>query len=468
MTLKPLLEIAKQDPAFQALGGSIAPGGGGEAHVSAGLKPLILAALADDGEALGSGPVLFVAADDRGARDLARELGAFLAPRRVRYYPSRGTGYESHLVPPPHLVGLRIAALDALARGEEEDHGHPIVVASAVALAEAVPDASLRPAGFSLSKDEEVDLEMLAELLAGAGYGRVDQVEDRGQFAIRGDILDVFGATEDRAARVELWGDEIESIRYFSTFTQRSLGDTDRIELDPAAEIDPDHRILAEAALEERAESGQGEEGSGQPLAELLPTDQFSGFLDLISPETIVVNAAAEDLDAALSDHLTDVRAAIHDDDVAALYVEVSEPLAERASLRVSSREADLEHSFRASTPVSAARSLAEAEPELEKQLRSGYVTVVCFERQGDADRARYNLDRVSPLPLRAGEAAPTEPAVYFTEGSIGEGFIAPSLKLAVIPIRKLVHRRRSERAAPTRGKLATIGDLAVGEYVVH
>ena len=45
--------------------------------------------------------------------DMARELGAYLAPRRVRYYPSRGTGYESHLAPPPHLVGLRIAALDA-------------------------------------------------------------------------------------------------------------------------------------------------------------------------------------------------------------------------------------------------------------------------------------------------------------------------------------------------------------------
>ncbi len=63
--------------------------------------------------------MLCVAADDRGARDLANELGAYLAPRRVRYYPSRGTGYESHLAPPPHLVGLRIAALDALV-GEGE------------------------------------------------------------------------------------------------------------------------------------------------------------------------------------------------------------------------------------------------------------------------------------------------------------------------------------------------------------
>ena len=112
-----------------------------------------------------------------------------------------------------------------------------MVVASAVALAEAVPDASLRPAGLTLRKGEEVDLGDVAELLVEAGYERTDQVEERGQFAIRGDILDVFGATEDRAARVELFGDEIESIRWFSTFTQRSLGEAESIELAPAAEL---------------------------------------------------------------------------------------------------------------------------------------------------------------------------------------------------------------------------------------
>ena len=72
---------------------------------------------------------------------------------------------------------------------------------------------------------QEVDLGEVGDRLVEAGYERTDQVEERGQFAIRGDILDVFGATEDRAARLELFGDEIEGIRWFSTFTQRSLGD---------------------------------------------------------------------------------------------------------------------------------------------------------------------------------------------------------------------------------------------------
>ena len=55
-----------------------------------------------------------VAADDRAARDLALDLRAYLAPAPVRFYPARGVRYESQLAPPPHLVGLRIAALDAL------------------------------------------------------------------------------------------------------------------------------------------------------------------------------------------------------------------------------------------------------------------------------------------------------------------------------------------------------------------
>ena len=64
--------------------------------------------------AAGPRPTLVVVGDDRAARELAGDLRAWLAPRRVRYYPSRGVAYESHLTPPPHLVGLRVAALDAL------------------------------------------------------------------------------------------------------------------------------------------------------------------------------------------------------------------------------------------------------------------------------------------------------------------------------------------------------------------
>ena len=109
MTLRPLLSHLTDD----ADGATLARDGGA-AFVSSSLRPYVLAALADEDRAR---PALIVAGDDRQARDLAADLRAWLHPRPVRFYPSRGVAYESHLAPPPHLVGLRVAALDALLDG---------------------------------------------------------------------------------------------------------------------------------------------------------------------------------------------------------------------------------------------------------------------------------------------------------------------------------------------------------------
>ncbi len=454
MSLRPLLDLAADDERFGALTDAVRGGAGADVHMSAAIRPYLLAALVSSADGLGDRPALIVAPDDIAARDLARDLAAYLAPQRVRYYPSRGTGYASHLAPPPHLVGLRIAALDSLGEGSA------VVVASAAALAEAVPDTSLRPAGLTLRKGEEIDLGEVGDRLVEAGYERTDQVEERGQFAIRGDILDVFGATEDRAARVELFGDEVEAIRWFSTFTQRSLGEAESIELAPAAELGSQYRELAELALSE-------EEDERPDLAELLPLDSFRAPLDLIPDDTAILVAAAGEMEGALRDQWEDATAAMHSSDASRLYVNVSDALNERAALRISDSDAGHELSFRAQTPSSAARSIGEAEKQLEKELRSGYRVVVAFEHRGEAERARYNLQRVEATFL-GGAPPPDEQALFFAEAALSDGFVSPDLKLAVIPFRRLVHRRRAAAPAPARGRLAAFTDLRVGDHVVH
>ncbi|HWM12634.1 MAG TPA: CarD family transcriptional regulator, partial [Solirubrobacteraceae bacterium] len=449
MALRTFLQHLDNDPAATRLADE-----GGSAFVSQSLRAYVIAALADRDVRR---PTVVVAGDDRSARDLAQDLRAWLRPRAVRYYPSRGVAYESHLVPPPHLVGLRVAALDALTdtpAGSEQ----PVVIVSAVALSEKVPDPELRPRGFKLVKGDLLDLGEAANDLVAAGYQRVDQVEERGQFAIRGGLLDIYPATEERAVRVDLFDVEIDSLRWFSTFTQRSLGEADAVEIAPAAELAPEHRELAEIAA--------GEE-ERPDIAELLPVDRFRELLDLVPETAQIVIAADEDTEPSLRDHWADVCVAFHDEDAHHLYVKpdrILDALRDRAAIRLSSISADQPTEIRAQAADFAARSLREAESELEKLTRSGYTTVVAWPQRGAAERAAYNLARLK-ADLNGGSTG-----LIFTEANLRDGFVAPGLKLAAFPEHRLIHRRKAS-TRPTRkgrGLLRSFTDLRTGDIVVH
>jgi transcription-repair coupling factor (superfamily II helicase) len=475
MALRSLLGLIEEDPAATTLARE-----GGHAFVSASLRPYLIAALVDRDPPAQAHPTLAVVGDDRAARDLAADLRAWLEPRRVRYYPSRGVAYESHLAPPPHLVGLRVAALDALLTASASNEEPPVVVVSAVALSEKVPDPALRPRSFTLRVGELLDLDECAAELLAAGYERVDQVAERGQFALRGGLLDVFPATEDRAVRVDMFDVEIESLRWFSTFTQRSLGEVSQVEIAPAAELALEHRELAEMAARE-------DQSDRPDVAELLPVERFGALLDLLDADTELLVAAEEECKPALSDHWTDVCAAFADADAHHLYVspdDIESALARRARIWLSSISGDQTLQLRAQAADTAARSLAEAEPELEKLVRSGYRTVVAFPRRGEGERAAYNLGRMKATWLGedvdAGRQV-LEPSLRFAAASLREGFVAPQLKLAIFPEHRLLRRRRAERTGATageagrgapggvrRGALRSFTELRTGDIVVH
>src|SRR5580692_11726420 len=485
--LRTLLGLAQEDQQTMRLARD-----GGHAFVSNSLRPYLVAALAEiDSDAL-TRPTLVVVGDDRAARDLAGDLRAWLAPRRVRYYPSRGVAYESHLAPPAHLVGLRVAALDALlgagARSATaaSPAEQPVVVVSAVALSEKIPDPELRPHSFTLRVGELLDLDECAAELVSAGYERTDQVEERGQFAMRGGLLDVFPATEERAVRVDMFDVEIESLRWFSTFTQRSLGEVEEVEIAPAAELALEHRELAEiaAATGEFAGGGDGSDSERPDIAELLPVERFGALLDLVGGDTQLVVAAEEDLDPVLSDHWSDVCAAFGDEDAHHLYVSpqsIRATLDQRARIWLSGLSSGQEIELRVQSADTAARSLAEAEPELEKLVRSGYRTVVAFPRRGEGERAAFNLGRLKATWLgedvNVGQQV-LEASLRFAAASLREGFVAPQLKLAVFPEHRLLRRRpkrgstdapgRSGISSARRGVLRSFTELRTGDIVVH
>ena len=180
--------------------------------------------------------------------------------------------------------------------------------------------------------------------------------------------------------------------------------------------------------------------------------------------------AAAEEIPAALRDHWEDVTTAMHDADARRLYVDVAEPLAKRALLTMRRVEADGDERWRALArrkrtrsgafrwrysaprlPTSAARSITEAEAQLEKELRCGYRVVVTFETQGEAERARYNLNRVDARFLGRAPRRTIRPCSSPRRRS-ATASSRPELRLAVIPFRRLVHRRRAAAPGPARG----------------
>src|SRR4051794_10536011 len=219
--LYPLVERVRAEERLQEFAAALPA----RARVSEPILPLVLASLHDE---LGRGLVVAVP-EDADARDIAEAAGWFAGDDRVALFPSRGVHWGSGLEPPPHLVGERARALAVLEQGG-------LVCASAAAIAEGLPPREARPSPLTVRIGDDDGLDSLAEHLAAAGYERVERVEERGQFAVRGGLVDVFPTTGREPFRIELFGDEIEQIRAFSPFTQRALRTVDDATIYPAGE----------------------------------------------------------------------------------------------------------------------------------------------------------------------------------------------------------------------------------------
>jgi transcription-repair coupling factor (superfamily II helicase) len=394
-------------------------------RVSESALPPLLAALH---ERLGRGLVVLLP-EDADARDAAESAAWFLGGDTVGLLPSRGVAWESGLTPPPHLVGERARALHVLERGG-------LVCASARALAEGLPSSGDRPEPVELRPGLEVGVEELSERLALAGYERVERVDDRGQFAVRGGLVDVFPTTGREPFRIEFFGDEIESVRAFSPFTQRALHPVSEAALYPAAE-----RRLDTVQLRGSLFLAEGEE----PAAPAVPDDLVP---PLGRPPDLVFQP-------------DDVRRVWEEDGLA-------DPPSLSGSTELDPFPQAQPFAFEAQRPAIAARGLAEAESELASLLRSGQRVVVAFPHRGEALRTQNLLRRVEARLLEPGEELPEEAELLFAVAPARRGFVWRDLGLVLLPDHQ-VFRRRAPRERRLGGRaLQSFADLRTGDYVVH
>jgi transcription-repair coupling factor (superfamily II helicase) len=421
------------------------------ARVAEPILPALAAALWHSREGAEPRALAVVCADDDAARTLAEAAAAYLPPETAAFLPSRGVGWGSGLDPAPHLVGERHRALDALSRGG-------LVAVSADALIERVDPPDRRPAPVELRLGEELPFDDLVSALAGAGYERADSVEERGQFSVRGGLVDVFPTTGREPVRVEFFGDQIERLSAFSVFTQRSLRDLGHVLIHPAAEYSG-HDV-------EHSRWGRDEDEDGADVPEgLVPLgpELVAGAAVLAwNPADLVAGVEGAHAEAAerLRDPVARGRGYVQLDAVTDLIESV--PALEEMPL-------GQPFQFEAQPPALASTGIAEAENELRGLVRAGYRVLVCFAHLGEARRTHMSLRRVEASVPPPGGHGPDEAGVAFVVSPLRHGFVSPALRVAVLPAAQLLRRRGTRGPARFGGRaLSTVADLRSGDYIVH
>ncbi len=389
--------------------------------------------------------ILVITPSQEAALEMEHELGLYCPERPVVYLPPRGVWYGSEGEVKPRVVGRRARAVGALTPLVAAEQGQAIVVVEAASLMEGV----VKPVGppVTISAGAHVDFEGLTRSLAALGYARVDQVEDAGDFSVRGGIVDVFPTTERYPVRIEFWGDEVESLRNFSVYSQRSLGPVERVRLYAAAE----------------------EPGSAPvSVVSLLP-----GGTRVIQTDPARARAAVEGFQSDLLDVLGD-RAGegsyVAWRQIEKALVALSPVVLDSLGSSEQADESEAGSTFRATSGDLPVTNLPEAEEAMRRLVDDGYRVVIAFEQRAEAERAGYMLRRVTGAVGSAGDVGGGA-GVTFLPVSHRRHFVLPDLKLALLTDAVIFPRRHKTVAArrPLAGlELSTFRDLRKGDYVVH
>ncbi|MEW2383225.1 transcription-repair coupling factor [Micromonospora sp. NPDC047707] len=499
------------------------------------LRPFAVAAVAADEPVGGAGrPVLAVTATSREADDLASALGSLLPAEQVAVFPSWETLPHERLSPRSDTVGRRLAVLRRLAHPDSADaHGRTGPLRVVVAPVRSLLQPQLKGLGdlepVRLAAGDEADLEEVARRLTDMAYARVDLVTKRGEFAVRGGILDVFPPTDEHPSRVEFWGDEVEEIRTFAVADQRTIEAVPQLWAPPCRELllTPSVRKRAAALAEEHPElaeildklaEGIPVEGMESLAPALIGADSMELLLDtmpagthvlLCDPERIrtrahdLVRTADEflrasweaassgaqrpiDLGAAAFRTLADVRAAARVQGQPWWTVSpfgLAEPAAAPARQPWEDEPVEVDV-----TPDDAIAVTLAAQPaplyhgetarvvdDLKRWAGEGWSIALVFAGHGPAQRAVEVL-RDAGLGARMTEEVPTAPApgeLLVTCGSLIGGFVDEASRFVLLTGDDLTGGRgtstRDMRKMPSRRR-NTIDplELKAGDFVVH
>ena len=508
--------------------------------VAPGARPAVLAAMAlgeegvqrvagGDAPAAGSAeasgtPLLVVTATGREAEETALALRSYLPAQDVAVMPAWETLPHERLSPRADTVAQRLSVLRRLAHPEEGGAIRVLIVPVRALLAPVIAGlGELEP--VQLAPGLTVGLEETARRLEAAAYTRVDMVESRGEYAVRGGILDVFPPSEPRPVRVDFFGDEIDEVSSFAVADQRTIETLGAVTATACREL-----VLTDAVRERAAALADAVPGAADMLEKIsqgiavegmeslapVLVEKMVPLLDLVGDRLTVlleperVRKRAEDLTATTTEFLAAAwtSAASGGTVPVDLSAAAFAHLAEARALALSSNRGWWSFTALAAGPETTRLDLSDphtyrgelerAVADLGRLARQGWTVVVATDGPGpgrrmaqllgDGDVPARIVDQLSeagelgrdgdwvPDPAAVSDdadgsagaptAGPGDGVVRVTQASAGHGFLAEGLRLALIAESDLTGRAsagpRERRSLPARRARRSVDPLSL------
>lgn len=490
-----------------------------------GARPFLLQGISDVtsmGDTVRPPVVLVITATDREAEDTVLALSSLIPAEEAVLFPAWETLPHERLSPRSDTVGQRLSVLRSLA-GLGATFPR-VVVAPVRSLLQPLVAGLEKMEPVEINKGQEVDFNLTVKQLTQAAYSRVDLVSKRGEFAVRGGILDIFSPVSDYPVRIDFFGDEVEDIRYFSVADQRTIN----AENHPGVFLAPPCRellitpsIMSKAARLKNSYPGAAgmlEKIAGgiyvEGMESLIPllVDNMVTLLDhlpegslpiIIEPERVRSRAADlvatnEEFLHAAWDSVTDASDAPIDLEQNGLSDLGSGSFRTVASMRElalaknmgwwamtslgvdSAIDDDVDSvQFAARVPHTYAGNVTELLDEVGKKVKDGWRIAVVTHGPGPLARL-LDLFQEAEIPasrVESLERSPEPGIIEMTTASAGHGFMMDGAKLGLLTEADILGRTspyatrdlRSGKLPSRRRKNAVDPmSLAAGDYVVH
>ena len=396
---------------------------------------------------------LILGADEKEAKELFEDYRFY--DKNTCYYPARDLLFFQADIHGNLLIRQRMKVIQTLLEGK----GATVVTSIDGCMDFLAPLESIRKQLLHFRNDSSLDVDKLKDRLVAMGYERVGQVEMPGQFSVRGGIIDIYCLTEENPWRIELWGDEIDSIRSFDSQSQRSLENLDEITIYPAAEQMP--------------------EKGGVTFLEYFPEDKTMVFLD--EPNRLTENA--EGVEKEFRESVKN-REAKGNSNLSEKWMcswdAVCRDLNIRNCVSLSSLEPKkghwkvTEHFYLSVKSMSSYQSSFELlVKDLKNYKKQGYQTVVLSGSRTRAERLAKDLQEEGLSAFYSVDSdrilSPGEIMVAY--GHARKGFEYPLVKFAVITETDIFgkeQKKRKKKKEYNGKRIQDFSELSIGDYVVH